>query len=104
MWTGGVGMGAWGHEHGAWGWERRDRTVKQFFWLSFFKKKLSIDLSSHQCQQLPCPLPLTIPLPSPIAVASRCCPSLLPVTASANFLHVRMEACGQKHWKESVGW
>ena len=94
------GQEVWEWEHGDMRMEHGDGSVEtghwsNFFLVVFFQKKLSIDFIFYQCQQLP--LPIAFPLPLPIVAASCCCPSLLPVTVSSNFLHVGMEACRKEH-------
>ena len=59
----------------------------------YCKKKLSHDFSSHQYWLLPLP----------ITIANPCCPLLLHIVVSSNFLDVRMEACGQELGNGSMG-
>ncbi len=59
----------------------------------YCKKKLSHDFSSHQYWLLPLP----------ITIANPCCPLLLHIVVSSNFLDVRMEAWGQELGNGSMG-
>ena len=109
-----MGTGVWGCEHGAWGWERGDRTVKQFFsgcvlskifvygdgkmmlWFCgcLLSKNVITWFAHHCCLS-----------PMPVAFALRLCQSMLPVAihCCCSFLWVLVFYIWRsKHFNRSV--